>query len=311
MTYAQLAEKVLRETKTPMTPEEIWDYAKSKGYDRKLTGKGKTPWSSIGAVLYVSVRDNRKSQFGKTNTRPARFYVPDIYGSEVDINELADKETLRQSMSSGLSFSEKDLHPFLSYFAYAKLHTYTKTIRHSKSRKNQYGEWLHPDMVGAFFPSSEWEKEVTELDDALKDPAGNPSIISYELKKEINITNLREVFFQAVSNSSWANQSYLATAKISENEDFLRELSRLSGAFDIGVIRIDTDDPDSSEIMFSANFREELDWETINKLSSMNADFREFLKRIKNDVSSGEIRKEQYDKVLERETLIDSINRRG
>jgi hypothetical protein len=38
-----------------------------------------------------------------------------------------------------------------------------------------------------------------------------------------------------------------------------------------------------------------VDWETVNKLSRMNIDFREFLKRVKIDISSKEVRKELYD----------------
>jgi hypothetical protein len=33
------------------------------------------------------------------------------------------------------------------------------------------------------------------------------------MKKELNFSNLRESYFQAVSNSSWANEGYLVTAE--------------------------------------------------------------------------------------------------
>jgi hypothetical protein len=39
----------------------------------------------------------------------------------------------------------------------------------------------------------------------------------------------------------------------------------------------------------------------------MNPDFREFLKRIKTDISSQEIRKEKYDKVIDKEALQATI----
>ena len=102
-------------------------------------------------------------------------------------------------------------------------------------------------------------------------------------------------------------KSYLVAADISDEEDFIDELKRLSTSFGIGIIKLDLHDPDSSEIVFPSNNREYLDWDTINKLSSMNPDFREFLKRIKTDLSSQEIRKEKYDKVMDKETLQTTI----
>ena len=95
-------------------------------------------------------------------------------------------------------------------------------------------------------------------------------------------------------------------AEVSHDEDFRTELRRLSTSFGIGVIRLDIADPDASEILFPPQTREYLDWETINKLT-MNPDFRDFLKRVKTDISSKEVRKEKYDKVLEVDSLVKSI----
>jgi len=54
--------------------------------------------------------------------------------------------------------------------------------------------------------------------------------------------------------------------------------------------------------------RDNLDWETVNKLASMNPDFREFLKRVKNDVTNQEIIKEKYDKVFQVEEIVKRLN---
>ena len=59
------------------------------------------------------------------------------------------------------------------------------------------------------------------------------------------------------------------------------------------------DDPDSSEILYPAIPNEIVDIETMNKISQINPDFREFLKRIKIDLNSKEIRKEKYDKIFD------------
>lgn len=54
--------------------------------------------------------------------------------------------------------------------------------------------------------------------------------------------------------------------------------------------------------------KEVLDWETINKLT-IDSDFDAFLKRITIDIKSKEIRKERYDKILDKEELIRHIER--
>lgn len=83
----------------------------------------------------------------------------------------------------------------------------------------------------------------------------------------------------------------------------MSELRLLSTSFGIGVIALNVGEPDSSEIVFPATRKEVLDWDMINKLATMNSDFKEFLKRVKNDIQSKEIRKEWYDKIYNAEEL--------
>ncbi len=203
-----------------------------------------------------------------------------------------------------LGWLEKDLHPLLAHYAYLFLKAHTKTIQHAKSEKKEYGEWVHPDMIGCYFPIDDWKPEVIELGSVL----GNIAVkfFSFEIKRELNFGNLREAFFQTVSNSSWANEGFLAAAEISTNEEFRSELGRLSSSFGIGVIRLNLDDPNSSETIFPARIKDYLDWETINKLT-MNPDFRDFLKRVKTDISSKEVRKEKYDKVFDAGELLKNF----
>jgi hypothetical protein len=177
-----------------------------------------------------------------------------------------------------------------------------KTISHNKSDKKGFGEWVHPDIVGCYFPYKDWKSEVVEVSNLMGNTA--VKLFSFELKRELSITNIRESFFQAVSNSSWANEGYLVAANIDNDEDFMSELKRLSTAFGIGVIQLDITDPDSSDIILPANSKDFIDWDTVNKLVGINPDFSEFLKRIRNDMKNQEIRKELYDNVFEKEELI-------
>ncbi len=306
LTFKELAIKILEEEKRPLTPMEIWDIAVKKEYDKQCDTRGKTPWNTIAALIYVDMRDNPASPFVKIDSKPRKFFLKTLVSDE-ELRKIEEEERGRIEGPKKLKYSEREIHPFLAYFAYTYMRTYTKTIYHEKSNKKKYSQWLHPDMVGVYFPIEEWKSEVVDFAKEI----GSPSIVlhSFEIKRELGFHNLRESFFQAVSNSSWANEGYLASANIDEDDELLSELKRLSTAFGIGIIRLDINDPDSSEIILPARHRRELDWETINKLAYENPDFRVFLKRIKIDLSSKEIRKEKYDKIIEKEELIRRIKK--
>jgi hypothetical protein len=303
ITFLQLAQKVLEEEKRPLAPTEIWDIAQTKGHVTELETKGKTPWATLGAMLYVDARDNPQSAFVAIGARPKKFALRALVDN-VGIRAL-DKSHVSIPLKKKTTYLEKDLHPFLVYYGFYYLKAYLKTIRHNKSDKKEFGEWVHPDIVGCYFPFNDWKDEVVEVSSLL----GNTAIklFSFELKRELSIANIREAFFQAVSNSSWANEGYLVAAEIDNDEDFRTELERLSTSFGIGVVQIDTEEPDSTEIILPARSKETVDWETINKLANINPDFRDFLKRIKTDINSREIRQEMYDPVSNRDELIRSL----
>ena len=299
-TFLQLAQKILEEEKRPLSVPEIWNLAVTKGYDKGLGSKGKTPWASLGAMMYVDVRDNPSSVFVGLGTRPKRFVLK-AYSEKFPADSLPIS-TSTSTITPSHQYLEKDLHQLMVYYGFYYLKAYLKTIQHNKSDKKGFGEWVHPDLVGCYFPFSDWGSEVVEVSTLMGNTA--VKLFSFELKRELSLTNIREAFFQAVSNSSWANEGYLVAAEIDTDEDFNYELKRLSSAFGIGVIRLDIEDPDSTEIILPALSRDVIDWETLNKLASINPDFRDFLKRIKIDITSREVRKEMYDRVLTKEELI-------
>lgn len=306
ITFLQMAQKVLDEEKQPLTASEIWQIAANKGYEKLVESKGKTPWATLGAMIYVDVRDNPSSLFAPLGARPKRF----ILKSQMESlgGKIPEITKTPQINTKKFEFLEKDLHPLMVYYGFLYLKAYLKTINHSKSDKKGFGEWVHPDIVGCYFPFRDWEGEVVEVSTLMGNTA--VKLYSFELKRELSITNIRESFFQAVSNSSWANEGYLVAATIDTDEDFMTELKRLSTAFGIGVIQLDIDDPDSSEILLPANSKDVIDWDTVNKLSSINPDFRDFLKRIRIDMTSREVRKEMYDTVLSKEELVNFLARK-
>lgn len=300
--FLKLAEKILKDSDYPLAGSDIWALVEKAGLDKQLPTKGKTPWNSLAAQMYVEVRDNPNSIFGATETRPKRFFLKS--------NDKAAKSALSilpavLPKKEEPKFLEKHLHPFLAYHGFYYQKAYLKTIRHSKSEKKEFGEWVHPDMVGCYFPFGDWTNEVVEVSTLLG--ASAFKLFSYELKRQLSLSNLREAFFQTVSNSSWANETYLAAADIDTDADFTNELERLSSAFGVGIIKLNIQDPDSSELILPARSRESIDWETANKLATMNPDFRDFLKRIRTDIASREVRREMYDKVLDADELLQGL----
>ncbi len=298
MTFLELAEQVLMDEARPLTSTEIWSIALNKGYVKQLNSTGKTPSATLGAQMYVNSRDNAKSKFARTDTRPKKFYLKSMEG-KIDLNDNSIPDDIPSPVKKKFTFLEKDLHKVLTYFASSYLHCYTKTINHSLSSKKEFGEWVHPDMVGCHFAMEDWKQEVYDFSGVMGVRA--IELFSFELKRELNFSNLRELF-QCVSNSSWANNAYLVTAQIYDNDDFFDELSRLATSFGIGVIELDVEDPDSSEIVIPAKHRKYLDWEGIDKLA-MNSDFKYFIETVKSDIISKKIHKKEYDSILDIESL--------
>lgn len=288
-----MAIKVLKQAERPMTEREIWEYSKQNGYDKFVGTNGKTPWKTLSALIYVDIRDNANSPFIKVDSKPKKFYL-----KELEDQTVIEKEESKIDQPKNTKYHERDLHPFLTYYVNTYLNAYTKTIFHEKSSKRSYTKWLHPDLIGVNFPIGLWETEVVDFGLSI----GNQllKLYSFEVKKELTFANIREAFFQAVSNSSWANEGYLVSVSILDDEEFLTELKRLTSAFGIGIIRIDIQNVDDSEILFPAKQKTEIDWETVNKLAKENPDFRDFIIRVRNDMSRKKLEKKNTIKFLPR-----------
>jgi hypothetical protein len=120
-------------------------------------------------------------------------------------------------------------------------------------------------------------------------------MFSFELKRSVDFANLRESFFQAVSNSSWANEGYLVAAKWLDDEEFIEELTRLSQSFGIGAIHLCLDDLSASRVILPAHTRDDLDWATLDKLVAMNPDVAQFLETVRIDLNANKIHDGEYD----------------
>jgi len=300
--FLDLAYDVLKQTSTPMTYQEIWGAGKDSGLAAKIKTSGKTPWQSLGARLYVDVRDNEASQSIALGKRPVRFFLKERQAAlPQDALGRIEREEAREG-GKAPQYREAELHCVLAYYAYANptfnkgRPIVTKTIHHETSRKSGYSEWVYPDMVGFYMPLDDWKPDVVDFNRISEN--NSLRLFSFEIKRVLNKSNYREAFFQAVSNSSWAHQGYLVAAEIPKDDELLSELDRLASSFGIGIIHLDLSDFDASPVICPARVRDVLDWETMNKLCDQNPDFEKFLQDVKIDFESKRVHRAEYDDVV-------------
>jgi len=303
ITFKDYAKEVLLKSDIPLTPQEVWDRGVELELDKKLNSKGVTPWNTISAQLFTDTRDNINTIFVKVGKRPSRFYLKSKEAN-LSANVIEEIEGKEQKIKvQKTSFHERELHPLLAYFANTNplfnrgRNIFTKTIFHEKSTKKGLNEWLHPDMVGFYLPIDDWNSYLLDFNKITDN--NSLKLFSFELKIKLDKSNYRESFFQAVSNSSWAHEGYLVASDIVNDDDLLSELERLSMSFGIGIIKLNLKDIDSSTVVFHARKKENLDWETMNKLSEKNPDFMKFLQDIKIDFESKRIHKTEYDNIID------------
>lgn len=314
-TFWDIIERTIEKVATPLSAKEIWDKANELGTIGDYVTTGKTPWATIAAYCYTDINNNGDtSMIIQTSERPAQFFLRKL-GDKIDIQKVQkqkDNEVAKKEKVEAKKFNERDLHSLLVAYALGDTHfkANLKTIFHETSNKGTKGqnEWIHPDLVGVYFPFKDYKKETLEIQSHLT--ISSIKLFSFELKISLSFVNLREYFFQAVSNSSWANEGYLVAININEDPTFRDELRRLNNAFGIGIIKLNTENVFESEILFPASIKQSIDWDTVNRLANENSDFSDFLKFITEDCKLGKI-KSQYDKVLNLEELTKHIKDKG
>ena len=100
--FLKLAEEILNNTKIPMSINEMWNYAEKNNMTEELNSSGKTPWKTLGARVYVDIKNNKKTKIKQISKRPAKFglkefeYHLENYENEIEIkypkNITATKE---------------------------------------------------------------------------------------------------------------------------------------------------------------------------------------------------------------------------
>ncbi|MGX2983991.1 HTH domain-containing protein [Helicobacter sp. 23-1048] len=311
MTFLELAEAVLKKAETPLNYKEMWESAKVMGLDKQVNSTGQTPWQTMQALMYVNMRDKADStKFFIASKRPTTFWLKEREKELSKPNAQVQNTTTQniESKKQKETFCERDLHPLLVYFLANDegFSLHSKTIFHERCTRKEQGrsKWNYPDIVGVKFPFS---REIETLDLLANINQSEYKLYSFELKKSIDFSNLKEYYFQAVSNSSFANEGYLVVFEYIDKE-VLGELKRLNASFGIGVIQLKADVLDS-EVVLPATQRN-LDIETLNMLVEESPCFKEFIKDINEHIRAKkqnlDYTKDKFDKILKDEYEVET-----
>lgn len=279
MTIKEATLKTLEEIKGLATYMDVYNHITKKSfYD---FGDAKTPAQTISAALGDFIRNGDTRVKRIKNSNGSYSYYLTKNEAEIDI-EVLSGETETQPVATkphkikANAYYERDLHKLLSSYL-KNTRVYSKTIFHEQSKYGRDNNqiWTHPDMVGIKFlkmqnkVSQNFLKSINSIDTF--------KMTSYELKKEINSdTDLKKAYFQAVSNSSWANYGYLVALEISDS--LSDEMERLNQSFGIGIIELNAN-PYQSKILYPSRYRE-LDFKTIDKLCKINNEFEQFIEQV-------------------------------
>lgn len=291
MTIKESILKSLDEIKGFANPAEIHNYIVNKNY---FEFGAKNPIAIVSANLGDLIKRGDSRIRRQKISKGSYSYILTKY--EQDINKAVvekDKIEYIPEKTNRKDFLEKDLHILLSSYL-KSINTFSKTIYHEQSSnlKDNHQKWIHPDMVSIQFVNLQsainqtFLKSINRLDTF--------KISSYEIKKEINTDyELKKGFFQAVSNSSWANYGYLVAYEISGT--LLEEMKRLNQSFGIGIMELKSN-PYESRVLFTAKYKE-LDFFTIDKLCNINADFEKFIEQVEKLMTASD----KYFKGAEKE----------
>lgn len=225
-----------------------------------------------------------------TEERPKRFFWSDSWTVGPESPEAI------QTTEPASGSKESDLYPLSSRYLHTENGLWPKRIDEKAAAKKAAGanRWLFPDLVAMELLGEKWPETVQDL---VREMSGSRvRLWSFEVKSALGLTNVREAFFQTVSNSSWANFGYLVAADIVADGS-LDELRVLAGLHGIGVIRLDRSDPSESEILIPARERPQVDWASVARLAKESADFARFVEAVRGSVRAGKPLVDQFDRV--------------
>lgn len=242
--------------------------------------------AEIGSNWRTIVDANENIQF--IEVRPRQFYWEENNNSN-EIETVPETTNLNPKTSKQNTFSEHDLYPILGSVVFNEMRCYSMRIDERAGSNNngpRGNHWLYPDIVGMIPLSEKWNKEVSALADSIA--TERVHLVSFEVKKDITRSDIREYFFQTVSNSSWANFAYLAAVNLKGNA--IEELTLLCSSYGVGFIQVDLIDPSNSQIRIPARFKESIDVNGLNRLAIENKDACEYVENISTYIKTGRLK---------------------
>lgn len=256
--------------------------------------------AEIGS-LKNSIKKKNPNVFWQDSLKKPRVYWygrADLFDIEIKAPALNEGSTIAEDADEveedGWDGREESLYPIFNNYLHECHDIYPLRIDEKKS-KNSRGaggnSWLHPDIVALDPVSKKWEGSVKDCANMSHGEIVN--LWSFEVKKALTTGNVRKHYFQAVSNSSWANYGYLVATSIETNEA-MSELKMLHALHGIGVIIINTNDIKLTEVRLPAKKREQVDWDSVNRLSFENKDFMEFINNITDYLKTNRLRKRDW-----------------
>lgn len=297
MTIKEAILRSLEDLKTLSSNKDVYNnIIKNKYYP---FANAKTPEATISALLGDFIRKNDSRIKRVKGDGNYYLYYLAKFEQEIIINDditISINEVSKKERKAKKTYQERDLHKLLSSYLKNE-NIYSKTILHeeSKNSKDDHQKWIHPDMIGIEFLNL--TSKVNKAFMKILNKADTFKITSYEIKKEINTDyELKKCYFQAVSNSSWANYGYLVALEISDT--LKDEMERLNQSFGIGIIELKSN-PYESKILFQSKFKE-LDFKTIDKLCRVNQKYENFIELIEKALAVDE----RYYKSIEKELNI-------
>jgi len=250
--------------------------------------------AEVGGSRTVKAKAMCPQVMTRDKPRPRLFYWGESVVEQADANNVAPEPTVET-----VSFTEHSLYPILIDYLSQEEGLLCRRIDEKRSSNNKGlggNHWLYPDIVALEPLDKEWDDVVQNC---VRHSEGRLTRLwSFEVKKQLNRSNVRECFFQAVSNSSWAHFGYLVATEINEDKQrsVERELQMLCALHGIGVILLDPHDFSNSQTLIPARERTSVDWQSVNRLVEENRDFKDFIELVGEYHQTGKIHKSLWNK---------------
>lgn len=281
LTFVDIIEDVLKKRSDEyFTAKRVAEFIAKDNpafFKERMNKSGKNKVAQIEQLvreIYSANAENRISgKINVTTDSPKKFAY------------IGKNTTKRAASDKQIEQKEHGLYPIVCEFLANGMNMFAKRIDEKRTlkRNGQNGnKWLFPDIVGLKILSDSWDDNVKNCVRHYHD--SETDLWSFEVKLALSMSNVRECFFQTVSNSAWANYSYLVAVDIDERA--LKELQILCKSYNIGVIKLNKDNPLESQIIIPAIKTDRLDWGIINRICGSNTDFRDFIIAVENFYSA-------------------------